>query len=67
MDRAPHRAERGPRGIVGRLDLRLVGQIRTARAQFLLDYNGNPDVPMSWRFDKVRAVLGPIDDVRLKA
>jgi predicted dehydrogenase len=40
-----------------------IGTIRTARAQFLLDYNGNPDVPMSWRFDKVRAGSGALGDV----
>ena len=40
-----------------------IGQIRTARAQFLLDYNSNPDVPMSWRFDKVRAGSGALGDV----
>jgi predicted dehydrogenase len=37
--------------------------VRTARAQFLLDYNSNPDVPMSWRFDKVRAGSGALGDV----
>jgi predicted dehydrogenase len=45
------------------IDEGAIGQIRTARAQFLLDYNGNPDVPMSWRFDKVRAGSGALGDV----
>jgi predicted dehydrogenase len=37
--------------------------VRTVRAQFLLDYNGNPDVPMSWRFDSARAGSGALGDV----
>ena len=45
------------------IDEGAIGQIRTARSQFLLDYNGNPDVPMSWRFDKVRAGSGALGDV----
>jgi len=45
------------------IDEGAIGTIRTARAQFLLDYNGNPDVPMSWRFDKVRAGSGALGDV----
>ena len=40
-----------------------IGQVRTARARFLLDYNGNPDVPMSWRFDRARAGSGALGDV----
>ena len=40
-----------------------LGTVRTVRAQFLLDYNGNPDVPMSWRFDRVRAGSGALGDV----
>ena len=45
------------------IDEGAIGTIRTARAQFLLDYNGNPDVPMGWRFDKVRAGSGALGDV----
>ena len=45
------------------IDEGAIGQIRTARAQFLLDYNSNPDVPMSWRFDRVRAGSGALGDV----
>jgi predicted dehydrogenase len=45
------------------IDEGAIGQVRTARAQFLLDYNSNPDVPMSWRFDKVRAGSGALGDV----
>src|SRR3954452_18385671 len=45
------------------IDEGAIGNVRTARAQFLLDYNGNPDVPMSWRFDKVRAGSGALGDV----
>jgi predicted dehydrogenase len=45
------------------IDEGAVGQIRTARAQFLLDYNSNPDVPMSWRFDRERAGSGALGDV----
>lgn len=40
-----------------------IGEVRTARAQFLLDYNGNPDIPMSWRFDRGRAGSGALGDV----
>lgn len=40
-----------------------IGAVRTVRAQFLLDYNGNPDVPMSWRFDRTRAGSGALGDV----
>ena len=40
-----------------------LGTVRTVRAQFLLDYNGNPDVPMSWRFDRARAGSGALGDV----
>jgi predicted dehydrogenase len=40
-----------------------IGEVRTARARFLLDYNGNPDVPMSWRFDRERAGSGALGDV----
>jgi predicted dehydrogenase len=45
------------------IDEGAIGTVRTARAQFLLDYNGNPDVPMSWRFDRVRAGSGALGDV----
>ena len=45
------------------IDEGAVGQVRTARARFLLDYNGNPDVPMSWRFDRARAGSGALGDV----
>jgi len=45
------------------IDEDAIGTVRTARAQFLLDYNSNPDVPMSWRFDKVRAGSGALGDV----
>jgi predicted dehydrogenase len=45
------------------IDEGAIGTVRTARAQFLLDYNGNPDIPMSWRFDKVRAGSGALGDV----
>ena len=45
------------------IDEGALGHVRTARAQFLLDYNGNPDIPMSWRFDKVRAGSGALGDV----
>jgi predicted dehydrogenase len=45
------------------IDEGAIGTVRTARAQFLLDYNSNPDVPMSWRFDKVRAGSGALGDV----
>ena len=45
------------------IDEGAVGRIRTARAQFLLDYNSNPDVPMSWRFDRQRAGSGALGDV----
>ena len=48
------------------IDEGAIGDVRTARAQFLLDYNGNPAIPMSWRFDRVRAgsgALGPISQV----
>lgn len=40
-----------------------IGAVRTARAHFLLDYNANPDVPMSWRFDRARAGSGALGDV----
>jgi predicted dehydrogenase len=40
-----------------------LGAVRTVRAQFLLDYNGNPDIPMSWRFDRSRAGSGALGDV----
>lgn len=40
-----------------------IGDLRTARARFLLDYNGNPDIPMSWRFDRARAGSGALGDV----
>ncbi len=45
------------------IDEGAIGTVRTARAQFLLDYNSNPDVSMSWRFDKVRAGSGALGDV----
>ncbi len=45
------------------IDEGAIGQVRTARARFLLDYNGNPDVPMSWRFDRARAGSGALGDV----
>ena len=45
------------------IDEGAIGEVRTARAQFLLDYNSNPDVPMGWRFDKVRAGSGALGDV----
>ncbi|MGZ7023016.1 MAG: Gfo/Idh/MocA family protein [Ilumatobacteraceae bacterium] len=45
------------------IDEGVVGDVRTARAQFLLDYNGNPDIPMSWRFDRARAGSGALGDV----
>jgi predicted dehydrogenase len=45
------------------IDEGAIGTVRTARAQFLLDYNSNPDVLMSWRFDKVRAGSGALGDV----
>ena len=45
------------------IDEGAVGQVRTARARFLLDYNSNPDVPMSWRFDRARAGSGALGDV----
>jgi len=45
------------------IDEGAIGDVRTARAQFLLDYNGNPDVPMSWRFDRNRAGSGALGDV----
>ncbi|HSB84956.1 MAG TPA: Gfo/Idh/MocA family oxidoreductase, partial [Ilumatobacteraceae bacterium] len=40
-----------------------IGAVRTVRAHFLLDYNSNPDVPMSWRFDRARAGSGALGDV----
>jgi predicted dehydrogenase len=45
------------------IDEGAIGNVRTARGQFLLDYNSNPDVPMSWRFDQVRAGSGALGDV----
>ncbi|HEY7627934.1 MAG TPA: Gfo/Idh/MocA family oxidoreductase [Ilumatobacteraceae bacterium] len=45
------------------IDEGTIGAVRTVRAQFLLDYNGNPDVPMSWRFDSARAGSGALGDV----
>ena len=45
------------------IDEGAIGQVRTARARFLLDYNSNPDVPMSWRFDRARAGSGALGDV----
>ena len=45
------------------IDEGAIGAVRTARAHFVLDYNGNPDVPMSWRFDRVRAGSGALGDV----
>ncbi len=45
------------------IDEGAIGQVRTARGQFLLDYNSNPGVPMSWRFDKARAGSGALGDV----
>jgi predicted dehydrogenase len=45
------------------IDEGALGQVRTARARFLLDYNSNPDVPMSWRFDRARAGSGALGDV----
>ena len=45
------------------IDEGAIGEVRTARAQFLLDYNGNPDIPMSWRFDRARAGSGALGDV----
>ena len=45
------------------IDEGAIGDVRTARAQFLLDYNGNPDIPMSWRFDRNRAGSGALGDV----
>ena len=45
------------------IDEGAIGDVRTARAQFLLDYNGNPAIPMSWRFDRVRAGSGALGDV----
>lgn len=40
-----------------------IGKVRTARARFLLDYNGDPDIPMNWRFDRARAGSGALGDV----
>ena len=40
-----------------------IGEVRTARARFLLDYNGDPDIPMNWRFDRARAGSGALGDV----
>ncbi len=40
-----------------------IGEIRTARAQFLLDYNSDPAIPMSWRFDRTQAGSGALGDV----
>ncbi len=45
------------------IDEGAIGTVRTARSQFLLDYNSNPDVPMSWRFDRSRAGSGALGDV----
>jgi predicted dehydrogenase len=45
------------------IDEGAIGDVRTARARFLLDYNGNPDIPMSWRFDRSRAGSGALGDV----
>jgi predicted dehydrogenase len=45
------------------VDEGVIGDVRTARAQFLLDYNGNPAIPMSWRFDRGRAGSGALGDV----
>jgi predicted dehydrogenase len=45
------------------IDEGAIGQVRSARAHFLLDYNSNPDVPMSWRFDRVKAGSGALGDV----
>ncbi len=45
------------------IDEGAIGRIRTARARFVLDYNSNPDVPMSWRFDRARAGSGALGDV----
>ena len=45
------------------IDEGAIGQVRTARARFLLDYNSNPEVPMSWRFDRARAGSGALGDV----
>lgn len=45
------------------IDEGAIGTVRTARSQFLLDYNSNPDVPMSWRFDRARAGSGALGDV----
>jgi predicted dehydrogenase len=45
------------------IDEGAIGRIRTARGQFLLDYNSSSDIPMSWRFDKVRAGSGALGDV----
>jgi predicted dehydrogenase len=45
------------------IDEGAIGDVRTARARFLLDYNGNPDIPMSWRFDRTRAGSGALGDV----
>jgi predicted dehydrogenase len=45
------------------VDEGVIGDIRTARARFLLDYNSDPDVPMSWRFDQTKAGAGALGDV----
>jgi predicted dehydrogenase len=45
------------------VDEGVIGDVRTARAQFLLDYNGDPAIPMSWRFDRARAGSGALGDV----
>lgn len=45
------------------IDEGVIGSVRTARARFLLDYNSDPDVAMSWRFDRARAGSGALGDV----
>ena len=40
-----------------------IGEIRAARARFLLDYNSDPEIPMSWRFDRKRAGSGALGDI----
>jgi len=45
------------------IDEGAIGDVRTARARFLLDYNSDPDVAMSWRFDRARAGSGALGDI----
>jgi len=40
-----------------------IGEVRHVRAQYLQDWIADPDAPLSWRLDKVKAGSGALGDI----